>query len=131
MPSYISKEGVWEPAQERVVLPDAQKGQEIYEGPDRAATEELKAAGVDHFGQHYSMDSELVMRARQLGFKNVDEYLRMFNYDRAKANEAYEKAKAQVVTHRDPPKVTPIHPETGGTAKLQGFGDHTEALKQA
>jgi len=101
VPTFNSKEGIWEPAMERVVDPKAPKGQEIYEGPDRAAMEMLKEQNVTHLGMHYSVDPELVMRARQLGFKNVEEYLKMFNYDKRRAEIAYEENKAKINEHKD------------------------------
>jgi len=105
MPSFISRGGVWEPAQERVVDPNAPKGKEIYEGMDRAALEMLKTEGVTHLGAHFRMDPELQTRARQMGFKDVDEYLKVYGWDLKKAEEAYLKAKEVVVDHKDPKKV--------------------------
>lgn len=102
MPSFISKGGVWEPAQERVVDPNAPKGKEIYEGPDRAALDMLKAEGVTQLGTSFRLDPELQTRARQMGFKDVDEYLKVYGWDTKKAEEAYLAAKAVVVDHKDP-----------------------------
>jgi hypothetical protein len=114
MPSWISKGGVWEPALERVVDPNAPKGQEIYEGKDRAALEQLKEEGVTNLGMHFRLDPELQTRARQMGFKNVDEYLKTYGWDVVKANEDYEKKKLVVEEHKDPKKVSPVIPRSGG-----------------
>jgi hypothetical protein len=113
MPSFISREGVWEPAKERAVNPNAPAGQEIYEGPDREAVKMLNESGGS-MGQHYSLDPEMIMRARQLGFKDVDEYLKMYNYNKEKAIAAYEKAKASIVTHADTKKQVPVVVASGG-----------------
>ena len=114
MPSWISKGGVWEPAQERVVDPNAPKGKEIYEGLDRAALEQLKEEGVTSLGNHFRMDPELQTRARQMGFKDVDEYLKTYGWDVKKADEAYVKAKAEVVDHKDPKKKPMVILPSGG-----------------
>ena len=113
MPSFISKGGIWEPAQERAVVGEKGK-EEIYVGPDRAAMEVLKAEGVTHLGQDFHNDPEMIMRARQLGYKTVDEYLTMYNYSKAEADKAYEKAKAQVITHETPSKKAPVVVQSGG-----------------
>ena len=121
MPSWISKGGIWEPAIERAVI--GKRGEEhIYEGPDRAAMEELKNAGVTSFGQHYSQDPEMIMRARQLNYKDVEEYLSMYNYNKADADKAYEVAKATLVTHADPPKKVSVKTVGGGADTAGGAG---------
>lgn len=113
MPNFISKEGVWEPARERVVDPNAPAGQEIYEGPDREAVKIIQENG-GMLGQHYSLDPEMVMRARQLGFETVDDYLKMYNYNKERAIKAYEEAKSKLVTHGNPARKAPVVVESGG-----------------
>ena len=123
MPSWISKGGVWEPAQERVVDPNAPKGQEIYEGLDRAALEQLKTEGVTSLGQSFRLDPELQTRARQMGFKDVDEYLKTYGWDAVKAEAAYNAAKKVVVDHKDEVRKAPaIFPSGGDDESRSGKG---------
>lgn len=130
MGNWNSRGGVWKPAHERAVLPDAPPGEEIYEGPDRDATIMLKAAGVDHLGQPARLDPEMVMRARQLGFNSVDEYLSMYNYDEKKAEEGWKRDEERTVTHKKDPAKPPVRVPSGGDdttgggqSMKGGFGD--------
>ena len=102
MPNFVSKLGEWEARQERVVDPSAPQGQEIYEGPDRTAIAMLAEAG-GKIGTSYQFDSDLMTRARTLGFKTVDAYLKAYGFDKAKALAAYEQVKLQVVDHKNQP----------------------------
>jgi hypothetical protein len=123
MPSFISKGGVWEPAQERVVDPNAPKGKEVYEGLDRAALDMLKNENVEHLGQDFRMDPELQTRARQMGFKSVDEYLKVNGYDKEKAEADYQAKKAVVNDHKDPKrKQAAIFPSGGDDESRSGKG---------
>lgn len=123
MPSWVSKGGVWEPAQERVVDPNAPKGKEIYEGPDRAAIEQLKAEGVTNLGQSFRLDPELQTRARQMGFKDVDEYLATYGWDVEKAEADYKRKKAVVNDHKEEGRVpAPILPSGGDDVSRSGKG---------
>lgn len=135
MAQYISKMGVWEPVNEYAVNPKAQKGKEVYEGPDRDALEQMKEAGLidkdgnvtGSFGQHYSTDPELVIRSRQLGFKTVNEYLHSMNVDIKKLESDYESKKLIQNEHRDPERNSPTRFSGGGTdTSLNGrdrYGD--------
>jgi hypothetical protein len=123
MPSWISKGGVWEPALERVVDPNAPKGKEIYEGLDRAALEQLKEEGVTALGNHFRLDPELQTRARQMGFKDVDEYLKTYGWDVKKADEDYQKKKVVVNDHKEEQKIQPkVFPSGGDDESRSGKG---------
>ena len=37
MPTYISRDGLWEPAKEKVAIKDKNGEPIVYDGPDRAA----------------------------------------------------------------------------------------------
>lgn len=138
MPSFISKGGVWEPAKERVVNPNAPRGKEVYEGPDRAAVEMLKEENVEHLGMSFRLDPELQVRARQMGFKDVDEYLTTYGYDPKKAEADYLKKKDILVEHKDPRRVPQpiIHGGGENTApgadpkshRRGGFGEKPEVV---
>ena len=128
MPTYISKEGTWYPAKEKVSLVDhkgvdgRQPGEPyIYEGPDRGALFELWKAGVDKFGMDFRFDSDFINRVRQLGFKNVDEYLKFVGYDEKKAQESADK-KATIVTHHEIEKKVKAIKELGGGQDTSGQG---------
>lgn len=133
MPNFVSKGGVWEPAQEYAVNPNAPKGKEIYKGPDRAALSMLKEAGVEKLGMKYELDPELIQRARQLGFKDVKEYLQMYNFDEEKANVDFLKKRAKINDHKLPTKRKVVATQGGGTdtsgggaSKQGGFGKPEE-----
>jgi hypothetical protein len=115
MPNWNSIQGKWYPAKEYVVDPKAPKGKEIYEGPCRAATQELKDAGVEHLGEDYHMNIDLMTRARTLGFKDIDEYLATFHqYKPEKAKKDLEVlAEKTVIDHKSIEKKK-AHKEIGG-----------------
>jgi hypothetical protein len=120
MPTWISKMGVWEPANEYVVDPSKPKGKEIYEGPDRAALEQLKEEGRESLGSNIPHTDMLVL-ARQLGFDTVDEYLdKMVPGAKQRSAEAYNKAKGIVETHADPMKKKGVEPPSGGDNTAPG-----------
>jgi len=123
MPSWVSKNGVWEPAQERVVDPNQPKGKEVYEGPDRAALDQLKSEGVEHLGTDFMLDPELQTRARQMGYKTVQEYLKVYGWDKEKAEAAYLKAKGVVVDHKDGVRTKPAVFPSGGDSVAPGAKD--------
>ena len=136
MPRYISKDGVWYAAKEKVSLIDhkgtdgRQPGEPyIYEGPDRAALLEFFRAGVEHFGVDFHHDPELLHRVRQLGFKNVAEYAKSVGYDKEKVEKDFDEKAAKVSKHEIPKKVKAIEIMGGGTDtsgggqdRLGGFG---------
>lgn len=119
MPSYISKNGVWTPAQEKAV--NIHTG-DVYKGPDREALREIEAAG-GRMGQNANEDPENIMRARQLGI-TVEEYLNL-NAPPTKQQQENEKAKEEMVIDQNkPPKANAkrgVQP-TGGGADMAGQG---------
>ena len=120
MPSWVSNGGIWSPAKEYSVDPKAPRGKEVYEGPDRAAMEILEQDGVTHLGKNFRTDPEFIMRVRQLGFKDVDEYLKVIGYDEKKAKELYEKQLSEVNSHTDLPKKEAIKDLGGGIDTTKG-----------
>jgi len=143
MPQFISKDGVWHPATERVALRNlsgkvrevdgekVQPGDEyIYKGPDRAALFELFQQKVENFGQDFRTNPEFLQAIRNQGFTSVDEYLKLIGYNAEKV-EADFKKKASIV-HKDelPKRVKSIEvlgggQDTAGDAKTRygGFGE--------
>lgn len=131
MPNYVSDGGVWHPAKEHVVLPHLTGTEkEIYDGPDRAAMEELaKAYGVDEngypkettFGMPFERDPDLINRAKQLGFVSVKDYADAVGYDAEKAKEEFNK-KAAKINKYEPLKRQPERQIEGGGKDLSGQG---------
>lgn len=140
MPNYVSKDGVFYPANEKVGLVD-HKGTDgrqpgdpyVYVGPDRAALFELYKAGVETFGVDFHHDAELLHRVKQLGFNNVDEYAKTVGYDKKKVEEEFTKKASVVNKHEIPKKVEAIKIMGGGmdssgqgNEKHGGFGQPKE-----
>lgn len=130
MPTFISREGKWVPAKERVVDPKAAEGHEVYEGPDRAAMWDLKSQGVEFLGNDFRLDPEVIVRARQMGFKDIKEYLTAYGYDEKKAAAEFERKAAIVNKHENPtPKVATRFVGGGfdatgnGRDAIGGFGE--------
>jgi len=113
MPTFISDEGVWVPAKEKVALekvnPETgEKEPYIYEGQDRAALEMLKEMDMEEqgfMGVHFSENMELYELARGRGYNSVEEYVEKLGYNTKKAKELVAKYKAKYVTHSAPEKV--------------------------
>ena len=132
MPQYVSEGGVWHPAKEHVVLPHLSgTDKEIYDGPDRAAMEELaKAYGVDEkgfpkqttFGMPFTMDPDLLNRAKNLGFKDSMDMALASGYDPIKAKEEFEKKAAKIEKY-EPLKRQPERKIDGGGKDLTGQGN--------
>jgi hypothetical protein len=123
-PSYVSKDGIWYPAKEHVVLPHLTGTKnEVYDGPDRAAENELALAyGVDAdgkpnvttFGIDFRDDPDLIERARQLGYNDkvddkgnvtmsaVEQYARKRGWTPEKSEKVFKEKAAEIVKHRDP-----------------------------
>ena len=121
MPSFVSKNGIWEAAKERAFDP---KTGEIYDGPDRAATEVLNGEGGT-MGQDASKDPQLLQASRNAGFNNIDDYLKHFA-PKPKEVEAIKEAQNKIVTHANTPSKLGV---TGGTKG--GFQKDDESADQA
>ena len=149
MPRFISDEGVWVVAKERVSLKNEtgavavnpsvegskyhkeqiQPGEDfIYEGPDRAALkmlQELDLAEQGYMGQHYSESPELFELARTKGYDNVEDYVKKLGYKTDKAKELVKKYKDTYYSHSGPAKVTGTKFKGGGT-NTAGTGNDIE-----
>ena len=134
MPKYISKEGEWYPAKERIALKNLSgkvkmvDGKEvqpdddyIYEGADRAALFELFKEGVEKFGQNFRSNPDFLQAVRNQGFQNVEEYLKAMGYDEKKSLEEFEK-KASVVHKDELPKKVKMIETLGGGQDTSGGG---------
>ena len=124
-PNWISKDGVWHPAKEHVVLPHlVGTEREVYDGPDRAALFILYKEKKETLGMNFRHDPELINRTRQLGFKSVDEYAKAMGYDKEKVEKNFEEKAAQVTKHELPKKVDAIK-KLGGGRDTSGQGNDT------
>jgi hypothetical protein len=131
MPNYVSKGGVFYPAKEHAVLPHLSgTDKEVYDGPDRAAEFELaQAHGMDTdgkpkvttFGIDFRKDPEFVNRVRQMGYKDINEYLKDIGYDEASEEEKFNKLAAVIVKHKEPDK-KPASEVLGGGKDFSGQG---------
>lgn len=148
MSTFISKDGVWYPAKEKVGLINrsgktkivegkkVEPGEPyIYEGADRAALYKLYQQKVETLGINFKMDPEFIGRVRNLGF-TMDEYLRMVGYDEALVEENFKKNAEVVTKHEIGAKVKTIDTLGGGTdfsgqteGRLGGFGETPDLKK--
>ena len=130
MPTFISDEGVWVPAKEKVALerinPETGEAEPfIYEGDDRAALEMLKELDIDHMGSHFSENMELFELARARGYDNVEEYVKKLGYNSDKAKELVAKYREKHNTHKLPERVAAKKISGGGT-NTAGTGNDLE-----
>jgi len=128
MPSYVSKDGVWFPAKEHVVLPHLTGTKnEVYDGPDRAAEFELaQAFGVETegvnkgkplvttFGEDFRLNAEMIEVARKFGYQDtvdvegnvtvsaVEKYAKARGYDPKKSDKLFKEKAAVIVKHIEP-----------------------------
>lgn len=126
-PNYVSKEGVFFPAKEKVGLINRSgktitvEGKEvkdgepyIYEGVDRAALYELYLQGTETMGQNFRQNPEFLANVRNQGFSNVDEYLKAIGYEENMTEEEFEKKISRVNKHELPKKVAAVKVLGGG-----------------
>jgi hypothetical protein len=135
MPSFISKDGIQTPATERVVLYDRDGNPHIYEGPDRAAVEYMKEAGLnpetDHLGMHFTEDSQIIERAHDKNM-TIEQFTKQAIYTKEKREKAFQEAKKTVVNHKLPErKDYKAEKNTGLTSMNGGFGEGANALDDA
>lgn len=134
MPRYVSREGVWYPAKEKIGLTNLSgktktvdgkkvepKEPYIYEGPDRASLFELFQAKVETFGQNFRNNPEFLQAVRNQGFQSVDDYLKSIGYDEKKVQEEFEK-KASIVHKDELPKRVKMVETLGGGVDTTGSG---------
>ena len=149
MPRFISKDGVWHVAREKVALKnhslkeiinpseEGSKGFEekvgpgepfIYEGPDRASLFELYKAdpkgGVTTIGQHFTDDVDMQDRVRQRGYKSVADYAKALGYSKEKSAAKFDKDIAKVGTHELPKTVAMIETAQSGGTNTAGSEGH-------
>lgn len=112
MPSFNSKNGIWEPATERVATVDGNGNPQIYNGPDRAALEAIDKNGGE-IGQDATKDPQLLQASRNAGFNTVEEYLKYFE-PKPKEAQAIKEAQDKPITHQPEPAKPGVDPSLGG-----------------
>lgn len=147
MPQWISKDGEWFVAKEKVGLinksgktiknPSAEYSDYyekevkpgepfIYEGPDRAAMYELykadKSGEIVTLGQHFTEDPEMQDRARQRNYKSVADYAKHFGWSKEKSDSKFAEQIAEVKTHDLPKRVEMVEASQSGGHDTSGMG---------
>jgi len=145
MSTFTSDEGVWHPAKEKVALtnhsgktitlPDGTKVKDgepfIYSGPDRGALIELHERGEESLGSNFRTNPEFLQAIRNMGFQNVEEYLKSIGYDSESEKARFKKISSVVTKHELPKRAKMVKDMGGGqdTAgggldRWGGFGEH-------
>lgn len=132
MPKWISVAGKFYPAKEWAVNPDAKPGENpVYEGPDRGAMDYMKENGhldedgkiISYPGQDCFTDPDNMMKARSLGYKNTEEYLKeIFGIDKKKIEELSKKKLESIELHDKPVKRDADRSGMGGGFDKSGQG---------
>lgn len=127
MSRWISLDGKWFPAPERVALKNNtnsvtkipkkrnEKGEiieweevapgmdYIYEGPDRGALFELylidKTGGTKFIGSEFKNDPMFIKMTKDTGFASVKEYLKYIDYDESKVKQRFDEIASKVAPH--------------------------------
>ncbi len=144
MPNFISVNGVFFPAKEKVGLVNhsgkvkeingmkVQPGDPyVYEGADRAALYMLFENKVESLGQDFQRDPQMIDMVRKMGFKDMKEYCEFVGVDPAESAKAAKEVLAVMVNkHELPKRVKEIEVMSGGTERGSGkeirkggFGD--------
>lgn len=140
MPSFVSKDGVWFVKKEKVSLRNnsgktitnpSMEGTKyfgeqvspgepfIYEGPDRAALFELfkldPSGNITVLGTDFHDEPDMINRARQMGYKSVSEYAKIFGYNKEESEKRFSEQIVKIETHDLPKKVKMLQAaESGG-----------------
>ena len=135
MPRYVSKEGVWFPAKEKVGLTnqsnkvikvdgkDVNPGEPfIYEGADRSALYELWKEKQETFGVDFRRNPDFLQMLRDLGFKSAEDYFAFVGYDAEKSQKDFEEKAMKVTSHEIARTVRAIE-QLGGGKDFSGQGN--------
>lgn len=121
MPNYVSHNGNWVPALEKVAITDKDGNPKIYEGQDRAALEEIKAGNIT--SQPFWKDTEFINRVRQVHNMSMEEYMKANGFDEKTSKADFEKKLSVVNTHAAPVKKRATKFRSGGTNTAGTGGD--------
>lgn len=117
MGSWNSKDGIFVPARERVAYFDKDGMPQIYDGPDRSATQYLKETGEVQLGTHFLEHPENIERAHEKKM-TVEQFTKTDVNTKEKREKAFKEAEAKVNTHLAPKR-------TVNTEKMRSGGDNT------
>ena len=123
MSTYVSKNGEWKPAKEKVAIVNAKGEPEVYEGPDRAALADIKAGNIE--SKPFWKDTEWINRVRQLHNMSMEEYMVSVGFDEKTSLEEFEKKMKEVNLHKDLPRRPATRFKSGG-ANTAGSSGHLE-----
>lgn len=151
MPNFVSIRGKMFPAKESVSMtntfgrtiesefiigPDgshvAKEGEVfIYNGPDREAVKMLREQGLEYLGKDFKTDPEFLQSIRNMGFNDVDVYLKSIGYEEEKDTKKQEALLSIINRHLPPKEVDEIIVMGGGKDTtgnkendiIGGFGD--------
>ena len=123
MPKYVSNDGVWTPAKEKVGITNAKGEPEVYEGPDRAALAEIKAGNIE--SKPFWKDTEFIARVRQVHNMTIEEYMKANGYDEKTSKAEFEKKLSEVNVHAEPSR-KPGNRQRSGGQNTAGQSGHLE-----
>lgn len=121
MGSWVSKDGVWNLATERVVVYDKNGDPHIYEGPDRSAAQYLKETGESHLGMPFYEFPEIIERAHERK-QTVDEFCKTSIHTAEKREKDYKEKAAVKVNHKLPQRREMSKQSQSGGINTAGSG---------
>lgn len=142
MASWVSQRGKLYPANEKCVLTNMstkkfkwkddviEPGESfIYEGPDRAAMQELydidPSGKTTYLGQDYKQDVNLRSRIRQLHNQSTEEYMEVIGFDEVKDEKEFKKRAVVLNKHEIPKLLNKLSmiQQDGGGIDTSGSGE--------
>ena len=124
MGNWISKDGKWTPKKEHVVLPEFQgTDKEVYDGPDRDASQYLKEQGLEYLGEDFRDNPDMHDVAAKFNCKDPEEFAKKRGWKPEVEEKKFEEKESQVVTHRNPIRIKGNEPQGGGVNIKGGWKD--------
>lgn len=124
MPTFVSNNGVWEPALEKVAITDKNGEPAVYSGKDRAALEAI--ANGDVTSQPFWKDTEFINRVRQVHNMSMKEYMDANGFDEKTSKAEFEKKLAVVNLHKPITRKPAKKQRSGGANTAPGGGGSLE-----
>jgi hypothetical protein len=142
MSNFVSLGGKMYAAEEYYVNGKAPEGVDpIYKGPDRAAMksimkekalpgetwEELVERGEHYIGFDGRENDDMLLRARELGFDSVEDYLKMrkkIDFEEMVKKQAESLVGRERVKHKNPERHSSSLEYNSGGADTSGQGNH-------
>lgn len=141
MPRFVSKEGEWHAAKERVGLtnlsdePFEYNGETInpgepfvYNGPDREAVKMLWEAGQETLGTNFRADPEFLKSLQAYGLSSDEEgvkkYLKRIGYNEEEVNKVFDETASVINKHELPARHNAIVVMGGGKSTVSGDSEN-------